>query len=296
MNDDSERALRAVLDEEADQDVPCVERLDAERDIMSIRRGLALLAAQTDLVRSTAQLSAGADPAVARDAGGRKPGSASVDTLWRWWRGPRRVFVTAGSGIALAAVVAGFVVLGPHTAPRSSERDVVAYPPSVAPTTEDDVRQPTEDFARPTAVSSGSGSDAQKPGPPLTLPQRVTQADRIVIGTVTRVDRGVRQVQGGVPYILASVRVEETLKGPAGDVVALEYDYTGKQDPDSVHTPWSVGDHVLLFLVPDQGTIFADVRPTHLQVAGGERGRYHLDGGQLVRAGFTLDDVRRLAG
>jgi hypothetical protein len=121
------------------------------------------------------------------------------------------------------------------------------------------------------------------------------------VGTVTKVDRGRLGGQTGGEtgdrYVLATIGVEEPIKGPGGQVVAFSYDLGGAGTTSEGATrPWTVGDRVLLFLVSDAGTVSADLRPAHLQVAGGETGRYLIRGGQPDGAGFTLDDVRQAAG
>jgi hypothetical protein len=119
----------------------------------------------------------------------------------------------------------------------------------------------------------------------------VAQAQRIVVGTVTQVTHGQLTGHGPEPYVLSTIHVTETIKGPAGEAVALDWDYTGTTTTtDGDPWSWRVGDRVLLFLVSDTGTVFAGVRPAHLQVAD----RYLLAGERLVGADFTLADVRRL--
>jgi hypothetical protein len=147
----------------------------------------------------------------------------------------------------------------------------------------------------------GADRDHTSTGTPasvLSLSQRVAESARVVVGTVTKVDHGRTNgpVAGetGDPYVLATIRVDEAIKGPGGDLVAFDYTFASATS-EGASRAWNVGDHVLLFLVPDVGTVSATIEPLHMQVAEGESGRYFIDGAKLVGADFTLDDVRRLA-
>jgi hypothetical protein len=252
MNDD-ERALRAVLDPDADQQVGVEARRAAEADLSAMSRGLALVAA---------------------DARAVPPLRARLDRRW--------LFAAA----AAAVIIAGLAAVPALT--RGGRDDRAG-------------RTTAQASNAPTPASSPTGAAIGVPAPKLTLEERVVQAERIVVGTVTKLERG--QLGGpaegetGDAYILATVRVDEAIKGPAGDAVAFSYDYTGTiTTSEGAQRPWTVGDHVLLFLVSDAGTAPADVHPTDMQVAEGEGGRYFVDGDRLVDADFTLDDVRRTAG
>lgn len=154
------------------------------------------------------------------------------------------------------------------------------------------------------ASTRDAGNDTQGPAiglpaMPLTLQERVDGASHIVIGTVTTVDRGTIDAQlageQGDHYVLATVRVDEAIKGQGVEVIAFSYDYGSAITIEGTTRPWNVGDRVLLFLLPDVDTISADIEPRHMQVAEGQAGRYFVDGDRLVDADFTLDDVRRAA-
>jgi len=60
--------------------------------------------------------------------------------------------------------------------------------------------------------------------PEISLEDQVAEASRIVVGTVTRVDHGQDSStvadEAGDPYVLATIRVDEAIKGSSGDVVA----------------------------------------------------------------------------
>jgi hypothetical protein len=138
------------------------------------------------------------------------------------------------------------------------------------------------------------------PANPLTLHERVASASRIVVGTVIALQRGRidSEIEGeaGDPYVLATIRIDEAIKGPHGEIVAFAYDLgTTIVNSEGGSRPWNVGDRLLLFLVPDVGTVSSDISPPHLQVAEGEGGRYFLDSNRIRDADFTLDDVRREA-
>ncbi len=230
--DDNERALFAVLDAEADQEVPEAARRTAERDLAAIREGMGLLGAEATSISRPRQ-----------------------------WLSSRWLAVAAGivALVAALAIVPGLV------------RDERA------------------------------GPSIGMPGPQLSLSERVREADRIVVGTVTKVDHGRLDSQipdeTGDAYVLATVRVEEAIKGPGGEVVAFSYDFGGAVVTSEGSTrPWTEGDRVLLFLAADAGTVSAGLSPAHLQVAEGEAGRYFVDGDRLIDATFTLEDVRRAAG
>ena len=232
MMDEDAQALQAVLDNEADG-VPDAARLAAERDLVAIRRGLMLIAADI--------------PVAPRPRRGQN---------WRWL-----------AAAAIVVVALGLVAIVTVQRLGSMDRD--------------------------------RGPSIGVPAIPLTLKERVAAATRIVVGTVVKVERGRTgtQVEGesGDPYVLATVRIDEAIKGAGGDVVAFAYDFGSAVTSEGQARPWNVGDHVLLFLVLDEGTVSANIRPPHMQVAEGEAGRYFVDGDKVVDADFTLADVRREA-
>lgn len=129
------------------------------------------------------------------------------------------------------------------------------------------------------------------------LAEQVDQADAVVIGTVSDVTRGELAVDGGLPYVLATIEVSEWIKSSGTEgptVVAFDYTFAG---PTSAPTgdDWVVGEKMLLFLVSDAGTVSESLEPAHLQVAGGHGGRFPFEGDQLS-APFSLDELRRAAG
>lgn len=189
----------------------------------------------------------------------------------------RRPLLAAAAAVAVLA--AGAVA---YSATRPTSRPVAQ--PSATPTP---------------STSSTSGVSIGMPVPPRDLPTMVRDATRVVVGHVTDVTTGTLPApegESGDAYVLASVAVDEAIKGVGGTLAAFAYTYGGTTVVTSEGTtrPWQVGDRVLLFLVPDVGTASSDVQPPHMFVDGGESGRYLFDGDQLA-APFTLDDVRRAA-
>jgi hypothetical protein len=124
----------------------------------------------------------------------------------------------------------------------------------------------------------------------------VTDADRVVVGTVTDVERHApSEATGGLAYVLASIEVDEVVKGPtAASLVAFDYDY---EFGDSVSSESGLGarfvrgERVLLFLSSSAGTVHEQLQPPHWQVTGGAQGLYVMDGDE-PEAPFTLFDVR----
>jgi hypothetical protein len=128
-----------------------------------------------------------------------------------------------------------------------------------------------------------------------SLGELVAQSERIVVGTVTDVEHhGSSEASGGLAYVLASVAVEEAVKGPeATALVAFDYDYGQTTEPDLGAT-FVRGQRVLLFLSSSAGTVHEHLGSPHWQVTGGAQGKYAM-GGDQPDAPFTLDDVRRAA-
>lgn len=161
---------------------------------------------------------------------------------------------------------------------------------------------PSPDVSPPSGAQEPGGdpANAGKSLATRSLPQLVAGAEHVVIGEVVAIERGRLQAAQELPYVLATVAVERWLK-PAGQTststVVFDYDLT----PDT-HTaysesrdylPWQQGDHVLLFLTTDTGTVSEGVVPAgHLAVVGGTQGRYHIIEGHL-EAPFTLPDVEQ---
>ena len=158
------------------------------------------------------------------------------------------------------------------------------------------VREDPTPLASPTSTVGAPSIASGQSAPALTLDERVAQADRIVVGTITAIDRG---EVAGLPYVLATIDVSETIKPSAGGfespVVAFDYDLSGAiTSADSTAAPWAIGDEVLLFLVSDAGTVSEDLQPSHLQIAEGAGGRYPIVNDEVVGP-FTLDEVRQRA-
>jgi hypothetical protein len=232
MTDDHEkdRALRAVLDDDADQQVSPAARLAAVEDIAAIRRGLTLLAERANR------------PVPARTGGARRRA--------RWRLARPAVAVPAAAALLVAGVLSW---------PKAGTEHVTARPPA------------------PGAVQP-PGAPNIPPRQASSLPELVTAAERVVVGTVT----GVQVVDAR--YVLARLRVTQRFKGPAGDVVVLA----------EAGTPWRAGQRLLVFLKPDSGPS-ATVRPSHLRVTD-DHGWYVMRDGTVVGADFTLADVEKLAG
>ena len=129
------------------------------------------------------------------------------------------------------------------------------------------------------------------------LGRLVRESPRIVVGTVTDLRHGSGEAAGGLPYVLAHIRVREAIRGAAGDLWAFDYDLGSGGAISSVPSgpPWRVGEDVLLFLSSSSGTVHEGVAPAHEQVSGGAQGRYEIVDGELRSAPFTLEQVRKAA-
>ena len=129
------------------------------------------------------------------------------------------------------------------------------------------------------------------------LERLVNESPRILVGTVAKVIHGdASEASGGLPYVLAEVSVDRTLKGAdTAHVVAFDYDYGGTITADALQgATFAVGQQVLLFLSSSAGTVHADIPPRHWQVTGGGQGEYVKHGDQLD-APFTLEQVQQQA-
>lgn len=125
------------------------------------------------------------------------------------------------------------------------------------------------------------------------LARLVDESPRIVIGTVTRVTHGeASDASGGLPYVLADISIDRTLKGPdTAPLVVFDYDYGNTVTSDAVQgATFDVGERVLLFLSSSAGTVHADLDRPHWQVTGGAAGEYRMRGNE-PDAPFTLSDV-----
>jgi len=238
MTDDHEqdKALRAALDDDADQDVPPAARQAAVEDIAAIRRGLTLLAEQANR------------PAPARVTPAR---AAAASRRARWRLARPAMAVPAAAALLVAGILAW---------PKSGTEHVTARPPT------------------PGTTQLPGAPNIPPPQQASALPDQVTAADRIVIGTVT--DVHITDAR----YVLARLKVTQHFKGPAGDVVALA--------PSD--TPWRVRQRLLVFLKTDSGPS-ATVLPSHLRVAD-DHGWYLMRGNTIADADFTLADVQKLTG
>jgi hypothetical protein len=155
------------------------------------------------------------------------------------------------------------------------------------------------------SVAPPTGSPS--PGPGVSLGSgiidhdwqaRAHMATRIVVGTVTTVRHGQLtapppETTGG-PYVLLHIAVDETLKGPPGDVDVFAYDLTGGTTLASsqLGRTWAEGQRVLLLLLaPDLQEPSASLPPAHFDLLDGDLGRYDYANGQLA-APFTLEQLR----
>lgn len=199
--------------------------------------------------------------------------SATTPTRARQW--------TALAAVgAAAAVVALAIGVGPgmfsEDGPSSTlAEDAVA---TVTPTTP----APPVNASAPSALRVS-----------YDLHRLVAESPRIVVGTIVAVDRGSLDGDGGMDYVLGTVRVEETLRGPAADrITAFDYDYGAAITSEpAMGANMTVGSRVLLFLADSTGTVHESVTPRHWQVTGGAQGMYVMDGDE-PRAPFALDQVR----
>jgi hypothetical protein len=207
--------------------------------------------------------------------------AAADETSPRTMRRRSRSRVVALSGAL--AVAAALAIVAIRVLP-GDDTSRVASPPAAATAP-----------ASPPSTASTVGSAA----PVLPLPDMARAAERIVIGRIERLDRGLNSPPGqpGMPYVLATISVEESLK-PAGDaikqVVAFDYDYGGAITSAGPAPAWNEGDRVVLFLVSDAGTVSENLKPAHLQVLEGSRGRYSIVNGE-IQGPFTLEQVREAA-
>lgn len=162
-----------------------------------------------------------------------------------------------------------------------------------------DGTSPGRHQAGPAAPSVGgnpptnSGPSVIGQGVTYDLPRLVDESPRIVIGTVMRVTHGeASDASGGLPYVLADISIDRTLKGPnTAQLVAFDYDYgTGVTSDAAQGATFNVGERVLLFVSSSEGTVHADLDRPHWQVTGGAAGEYRMRG-DVPDAPFTLSDV-----
>lgn len=209
-----------------------------------LRRGLALLAAQTPKPRSSRPwLSAAAAAAV--------------------------ILAAAGIGVGVA--------LSSDDGRTARQQAGQSVPPVV------------------TTPPASGGPTVIGQGVPYDLARLVDESPRIVVGTVTRVTHGeASDASGGLPYVMADVTVDRTLRGPdSSHVVAFDYDYGTTTTTDSgLGVSFVDGERVLLFLSSAEGTVHADLAPPHWQVTGGSQGAYRMRGDEPV-APFTLEQVEQ---
>lgn len=127
------------------------------------------------------------------------------------------------------------------------------------------------------------------------LPRLVEESPRVLIGRVTRVTHGdASDASGGLPYVLAEIVVDRTLRGPeTPQVVAFDYEYgTAVVSDAPLGASFTEGERVLVFLSSADGTVHAQLAPRHWQVTGGASGKYRMSGDE-VRAPFTLEQLER---
>lgn len=201
------------------------------------------------------------------------------------------------AGIAAAAVTASLVVLGGGDGARTPR---TAVPPART-TTQPTTAQPTTDGSAAQPTTDGSAARIS-----YDLRRLSAESALIVVGTVTEVRHGSGEAAGGLPYVLAHIRVDRALRGADSSVWAFDYDLGSKGgvvssesavSPESAVSselagpPWRVGESVLLFLASSAGTVHAEVEPGHLQVVGGAQGRYAVHGERLD-APFTFAQLR----
>jgi hypothetical protein len=203
---------------------------------------------------------------------------APVEPAVRRGRTPkRRPVLVAGAAVLAVATGGGLAVAlrgGGSGSEAATSNRTLAPPPAARP-----------------ASTPTNGAKA----PALSLVERVRSSDRIVVGTVTALTRGELEAAQGLPYVLATISVERSLKpggASAGSVVAFDYDLAegGSKVYSEASAPWRVGERVLLFLGSDSGTVSESLQPDHLQVVGGASGRYVFRGRRL-EAPFSLADV-----
>jgi hypothetical protein len=240
---------------------------------------------------------------------------------------------TLGAAAALAAVLAGPALIGGGgTSVSESQADRAAAPLSdtsadVEAATADDAAgqsltksDPAQAPApAPMAGAAGGDGDAREESAagdtamsaddyaanadPMAsgrvmqydLRMLVEQSPRIVVAKVSEVTQGqASDASGGMPYVLATVAVEDALRGPA-DAQVVAFDYVYDDNSIAAGAPagaaFAVGDRVLLFLSDTAGTVHDGLTPKHWQVTGGAQGRYAMNGAE-PEAPFTLDGVR----
>jgi len=120
--------------------------------------------------------------------------------------------------------------------------------------------------------------------PERLLVDQVDGAEIVAIGSVTDV---LHTAIGGRASVVATVRVEETLKGTAWTFIAAVDD--GAVSPGAA---WArTGDRFLLFLEPVTAML-PGVGARPMRVRLGSWGRYLIRADTLVGAPFTLESVR----
>jgi hypothetical protein len=197
----------------------------------------------------------------------------------------RRAWLPAAAAAAVVLLAGAGVAIGlgltASDGPTPRHQAGPSAPPPVAST------PPTT--GGPTVIGQGISYD---------LPRLVRESPRIVIGTVAQVTHGdASDSSGGLPYVLAEVSVDHTLKGPdTKTVVAFDYEYSNAVTADSVQgATFTVGQRVLLFLSSAAGTVHEKLPPPHWQVTGGGQGEYPMHGDDPA-APFTIEQVRQQIG
>ncbi|WP_019873176.1 hypothetical protein [Sporichthya polymorpha] len=147
-----------------------------------------------------------------------------------------------------------------------------------------------------TTLPGAAQPDASRPAAmsiSYDLRRLVAESPRVVVGTIVEVKRGSLDSDGGLDYIIGTVRVEEMLRGPAvEEIAAFDYDYgTAITSGPALGAALVPGSRVLLFLADATGTVHENIKPQHWQVTGGAQGLYAMDGAD-PNAPFSLDQVR----
>lgn len=233
-------------------------------------------------------------------------------------RGSRLPALALGAAAMVAAVLAGPALMsGLNPAQDETSADSAASPMADAYNARDAAENSAgDDMATKSApapvappMSDADGEESRAMAESATAdeaaaPARVMQYDlrmlvaespRIVVGTVTSVKTGeLTEAQGGLDYVMGTVEVEKTLRGPA-DARIVAFDYVYADSSNSAGGPqgatFAPGERVLLFLADTDGTVHDGIAPRHWQVAGGSQGKFAMNGAE-PEAEFTLEGVR----
>ena len=190
-----------------------------------------------------------------------------------------RLLIAAAAAAVLAAAGVGLGVGLAGQSGQSPRHQAGPTAPPIAST-------PPTASGGPSVIGQGVSYD---------LARLVDESPRIVVGTVTHVTHGdASDASGGLPYVMATISTERTLKGPeTASVVAFDYDYGNTLTPDATQgATFTEGARVLVFLSSAAGTVHADLPPPHWQVTGGAAGEYPMQGSE-PKAPFTIEQVEQ---